>query len=62
MTGPLAEAFGWQLALAFNAVFPLLAATVWVPLTRRAPARGRATARAGRTGQGRGHPAPGRCR
>ena len=44
LTGPLAEAFGWQLALAFNAVFPVLAATVWVPLTRRAPARGRATA------------------
>jgi CP family cyanate transporter-like MFS transporter len=44
LTGPLAEAFGWQLALAFNAVFPILAATVWVPLTMRAPARGRATA------------------
>ena len=35
VTGPLAEAFGWQFALAFNAVFPLLAATVWVPLSRR---------------------------
>jgi len=35
VTGPLAETFGWQLALAFNAVFPLLAATVWVPLARR---------------------------
>ena len=39
VTGPLAEAFGWQLALAFNAVFPLLAATVWVPLARRGPPR-----------------------
>jgi CP family cyanate transporter-like MFS transporter len=43
VTGPLTEAFGWQLALAFNAVFPLLAATVWVPLSRRAPARARTT-------------------
>ena len=43
VTGPLAEAFGWQLALAFNAVFPLLAATVWVPLAqaRASPARSR---------------------
>jgi len=39
VTGPLAEAFGWQLALAFNAVFPLLAAAVWVPLARRGPPR-----------------------
>jgi CP family cyanate transporter-like MFS transporter len=44
VTGPLAEAVGWQLALAFNAVFPVLAATVWVPLSRRKSATGRIAA------------------
>ncbi len=56
LTGPLAEAFGWQLALAFNAVFPVLAAAVWVPLTRRAPARGRTTAEPADQGPGAATP------
>jgi CP family cyanate transporter-like MFS transporter len=42
VTAPLAEAFGWQMALALNAVVPLVAAIVWFPLTRRATITGRA--------------------
>jgi len=35
-TGPLVSAFGWQVALAVWSVLPLVAAVVWIPLTRRA--------------------------
>jgi CP family cyanate transporter-like MFS transporter len=35
VSGPLAAAFGWQIALAAAAVVPVLAALVWGPLTVR---------------------------
>lgn len=45
VSGPLAAAFGWQVALAAAAVVPVVAAAVWVPLTaqarRRPPVRPR---------------------
>ncbi len=39
VSGPLAVAFGWQVALAAAAVVPVVAAVVWVPLTTRARRR-----------------------
>ncbi|HEY5879097.1 MAG TPA: MFS transporter [Nakamurella sp.] len=39
VSGPLAAAFGWQVALAAAAVVPALAALVWGPLTVRARRR-----------------------
>ncbi len=44
VSGPLAVAFGWQVALAAGAVVPVLAAVVWVPLTARARRRRAAAA------------------
>lgn len=44
-TGPLVTQFGWQVALAAWAVLPVIAAVVWVPLTRqRAAAQARKAA------------------
>jgi CP family cyanate transporter-like MFS transporter len=39
VSGPLAAAFGWQIALAVAAAMPVLAALVWGPLTVRARRR-----------------------
>ncbi|HOZ60317.1 MAG TPA: MFS transporter [Nakamurella multipartita] len=39
ISGPLAVAFGWQVALAVGAVLPVLAAVAWVPLAARARRR-----------------------
>jgi len=39
VSGPLAAAFGWQVALAAAAVVPVLGAAVWGPLTVRARRR-----------------------
>jgi len=58
VTGPLAEAFGWQLALAFNAVFPVLAATVWVPLVRRGPPSARTAAGSAESTEGQAAAGP----
>jgi CP family cyanate transporter-like MFS transporter len=60
VTGPLAEAFDWQLALAFNAVFPLLAATVWVPLARRGPPRASAATASAESAERRAAATPAR--
>ncbi len=35
VTGPVADRFGWQIALGMWAVVPLIAGAVWWPLTRR---------------------------
>lgn len=39
VSGPLAAAFGWRIALGAAAVMPVLAAAVWVPLAARARRR-----------------------
>jgi CP family cyanate transporter-like MFS transporter len=39
-TGPLSAAFGWQIALAAAAVFPVLGGFLWLPLAARARRRG----------------------
>ncbi len=39
VSGPLAAAFGWQIALAGAVVLPVLAGLAWVPLTARARRR-----------------------
>lgn len=44
VSGPLAAAFGWQVALAAAAVVPVVAAVVWGPLTVRARRRPAANA------------------
>ena len=44
VTGPLAAAFGWQVALGAAAVMPVVAAAVWVPLASRARRRAAAPA------------------
>lgn len=60
VSGPLAAAFGWQVALGAAAVVPVVAAAVWAPLAARArhrppgPARARETA--ARTGDRRTDP------
>ncbi len=46
VSGPLAAAVGWQLALAASAILPVLAVAVWVPLI----ARRRGTTASGSTG------------
>ncbi len=62
VTGPVADAFGWQVALGMWAVVPLIAGAVWWPLTAR---RGRtahvATAPAckGASASGAGEPTVG---
>jgi CP family cyanate transporter-like MFS transporter len=55
VSGPLAAAFGWQLALAAAAIVPLLAGAVWVPLTARAA---RHTAAVTASVPGDDHPGP----
>ena len=59
-TGPLVDAFGWQIALAVWAVLPLLAAVVWVPLAGasgpRAASAGKRPIRRRRAGTGQAEP------
>ncbi len=47
VTGPVADAFGWQIALGMWAVVPLIAGAVWWPLTVRRSRTTRATVPSG---------------
>ena len=58
VTGPLAGAFGWQLALAIWGVLTIAAAAVWWPLATRRASADRATADASRATPATGHDSP----